>query len=81
MSGEATKPVDKSILWGGGRSPFSVSYGKMMMWFFLVSDALTFSGLLVAYGLTRHAESEPWTIGNKRLTRSLELMLAYRWLM
>ena len=65
MSGEATKPVDKSILWGGGRSPFSVSYGKMMMWFFLVSDALTFSGLLVAYGLTRHAVSEPWPIGEQ----------------
>jgi len=36
MSGEATKQIDKEVLWGGGRSPYSVTYGKMMMWFFLV---------------------------------------------
>ena len=29
------------------------SYGKLMMWFFLVSDAFTFSGLLVSYGMVR----------------------------
>ncbi|MBL7986024.1 MAG: cytochrome c oxidase subunit 3 [Flavobacteriales bacterium] len=55
MSGEATKTIPNDVLWGGGRSPFSVSYGKMMMWFFLVSDALTFSSLLVGYGFARHA--------------------------
>ena len=40
-------------LWNGGRSPFNVSYGKMMMWFFLLSDALTFGALLISYGTTR----------------------------
>jgi cytochrome c oxidase subunit 3 len=65
MAGEATKAIDKSLLWGGGRSPFSVSYGKMMMWFFLVSDALTFSGLLVAYGYARHAYTGAWPIGEE----------------
>ena len=30
--------------WGGGNKPLKSSYGKMMMWFFIVSDALTFSG-------------------------------------
>jgi cytochrome c oxidase subunit 3 len=40
-------------LWHGGRSPFNVSYGKMMMWFFLLSDALTFGALLISYGTTR----------------------------
>ena len=30
-----------------------------MMWFFLVSDALTFSGLLVAYGFSRY-KAEAW---------------------
>jgi cytochrome c oxidase subunit 3 len=30
-----------------------VSYGKLMMWFFLLSDAFTFSGLLITYGLVR----------------------------
>ena len=29
------------------------SYGKLMMWFFLMSDAFTFSGLLITYGLVR----------------------------
>ncbi len=65
MAGETSKAIDQSVLWGGGQSPFSVSYGKMMMWFFLVSDALTFSGLLVAYGYARHAYTGPWPIGEE----------------
>lgn len=65
MSGEATKPIAKDVLWGGGRSPFSVSYGKMMMWYFLVSDALTFSGLLIAVGVMRHKVTVPWPIGEQ----------------
>ena len=39
--------------WDGGVSPMGVSYGKLMMWFFLLSDAFTFSGLLITYGLVR----------------------------
>ena len=39
--------------WAGGRSPFNVSYGKLMMWIFLLSDAFTFSSLLVQYGTQR----------------------------
>ena len=35
-------------LWGGGNKPLNASYGKMMMWFFIVSDALTFSGFIVS---------------------------------
>ena len=31
-------------VWGGGNKPLGASYGKMMMWFFIMSDALTFSG-------------------------------------
>ncbi len=65
MSGEASKAISTEALWGGGRSPFSISYGKMMMWFFLVSDALTFSGLLVAYGFVRHSTTEAWPIGDE----------------
>ena len=65
MSGEASKALDRDVLWGGGRSPFSISYGKMMMWFFLVSDALTFSGLLVAYGFVRHSTLADWPIGEE----------------
>ena len=65
MAGEATKALSNDVLWGGGRSPFSVSYGKVMMWFFLVSDALTFSALLVAYGFKRHSleVGDTWPLG------------------
>lgn len=44
----------KSI-WDGGQSPLKASYGKLMMWFFLLSDAFTFSALLVTYGMIRSA--------------------------
>lgn len=52
--------IDSKEAWNGGVSPFKVSYGKMMMWFFLISDALTFGGLLVSYGFIRHKYSEVW---------------------
>lgn len=64
MAGHA-KPISKEELWGGNSSPFSVSYGKMMMWYFLVSDALTFGGLLTAYGFIRHASTDPWPVGEQ----------------
>lgn len=65
MAGHTSKEIDSNTLWGGKISPFSTSYGKLMMWFFLVSDALTFSGLLVAYGFTRHACLDAWPIGEE----------------
>jgi len=40
-------------LWTGAKSPFRTSYGKIMMWYFLLSDAFTFSGFLIAYGALR----------------------------
>ncbi|HWZ35330.1 MAG TPA: cytochrome c oxidase subunit 3 [Mucilaginibacter sp.] len=43
----------KTTPWAGGRSPYNVEYGKMMMWFFLLSDAFTFSSLLISYGAIR----------------------------
>src|SRR5438045_5959103 len=39
--------------WGGGRSPFGTTWSKFMMWIFIVSDALTFAGFLIAYGFMR----------------------------
>jgi cytochrome c oxidase subunit 3 len=65
MAGHATKEIDAATLWGGKVSPFSTSYGKLMMWFFLVSDALTFGGLLVAYGFVRHDAQDAWPIGEE----------------
>lgn len=65
MAGHASKQIESAELWGGKISPFSTSYGKLMMWFFLVSDALTFGGLLVAYGFTRHNAQDAWPIGEE----------------
>jgi len=64
MAGHA-QPISKEELWSGGKSPFSISYGKMMMWYFLVSDALTFGGLLTAYGVIRHGSMDPWPVGEQ----------------
>jgi cytochrome c oxidase subunit 3 len=51
---------DPKEAWNGGQSPFRLSYGKIFMWFFLISDALTFGGLLSAYGFIRHKYSDVW---------------------
>src|SRR5687768_12426298 len=47
--------------WGGGRSPFGTSWSKFMMWIFIISDALTFAGFLIAYGFMRQT-SPSWPI-------------------
>ncbi len=64
MAGHTTE-LDVKVLWGGKESPFQTSYGKLMMWFFLVSDALTFGGLLISYGFTRHNTQDAWPIGEE----------------
>jgi cytochrome c oxidase subunit 3 len=47
--------------WGGGKSPFGTDWAKFMMWIFIISDALTFAGLLIAYGFMR-AISPSWPV-------------------
>jgi len=45
---------DATTNWeGGDKVPFKASYGKLMMWYFLLSDAFTFAGFLIAYGALR----------------------------
>ncbi len=39
--------------WKGASEPFNASYGKLMMWYFLLSDAFTFAGFLITYGALR----------------------------
>jgi len=53
MSQPAVAVSHGKSVWDGGTSPMGASYGKLMMWFFLMSDAFTFSGLLITYGLVR----------------------------
>lgn len=60
MSGH-TISTNKSNAWSGGSSPFKVSYGKLMMWIFLLSDAFTFSSLLIGYGALRFSYPSPST--------------------
>ncbi|MCU0339763.1 MAG: cytochrome c oxidase subunit 3 [Spirosomaceae bacterium] len=49
----ATAQPNVKNVWLGGVEPMKASYGKLMMWIFLVSDTFTFSALLVSYGLVR----------------------------
>ena len=49
--------------WSGAKSPFKASYGKLMMWYFLLSDAFTFAGFLIAYGALRFS-SPSWPIAD-----------------
>ena len=56
-------------LWSGGdNKPFKASYGKIMMWFFIVSDALTFTGFLVSYGFSRFKNINSWPIADEVFT-------------
>lgn len=43
--------------WEGGGSPFAVNSKKLGMWLFIVSDAITFSALLIAYAYVRVASA------------------------
>lgn len=47
------------VHWQGGVSPFGVPWQKLMMWVFLVTDALLFAGFLASYGFVRLA-SPSW---------------------
>ena len=49
----STATVNNKSIWSGGVAPLKASYGKLMMWFFLLSDAFTFSGLLITYAFLR----------------------------
>ncbi|NCT09792.1 MAG: cytochrome oxidase subunit III [Flavobacteriia bacterium] len=69
MEANIAIPSDSRETWsGGGVRPFGASYGKMMMWFFILSDALTFSGFLAAYGLTRFKFIDAWPIADEVFT-------------
>lgn len=53
-----TPPVSATAAampWDGGTSPMGVSWQKLMLWIFLVTDALLFAGFLAGYGFVRLA--------------------------
>jgi len=68
MAATVTTTANTSKTWEGGNEPMGASYGKMMMWFFIVSDALTFSGFLAAYGFSRFKFIGTWPIADEVFT-------------
>ncbi|CAA9197143.1 cytochrome c oxidase subunit 3 [Flavobacterium collinsii] len=70
MGATVTTANNDEKTWGGGHEiqPLGSSYGKMMMWFFIVSDALTFSGFLAAYGFSRFKFIETWPLADEVFT-------------
>lgn len=64
MANQAVQTNSKVNLWGGYFSPYNVEYGKLMMWFLLISDSLTFGGLLISYGTIRFG-TRSWPDPNK----------------
>ena len=65
MDTTVAKTGTEGKTWGGGNQPLRASYGKMMMWFFILSDALTFSGFLAAYGFSRFKYIDSWPIADE----------------
>ena len=51
--------VAAGSLFGEGSLPFDIGWQKLMMWIFIITDALLFAGLLVSYGVVRVA-SPTW---------------------
>lgn len=68
MGATVTTTATNGKTWDGGNEPMGASYGKMMMWFFIVSDALTFSGFIAAYGFSRFKFIETWPIADEVFT-------------
>ncbi len=68
MNASITNVESNEKVWGGGNEPMGASYGKLMMWFFIVSDALTFSGFLAAYGFSRFKFIETWPLPDEVFT-------------
>jgi cytochrome c oxidase subunit 3 len=68
MGATVTTANNDEKTWGGGNEPLGASYGKLMMWFFIVSDALTFSGFLAAYGFSRFKFIDTWPLADEVFT-------------
>ena len=68
MESTVTTANSEEKTWQGGNEPMGASYGKLMMWFFIVSDALTFSGFLAAYGFSRFKFIETWPLADEVFT-------------
>jgi len=51
--------------WESLKGPFNASYGKIMMWYFLISDTFIFAGFLVALAASRMANIAEWPLASE----------------
>lgn len=65
MGATAISTTNQSVWAIGDNQPMGSDYGKLMMWFFILSDALTFTGFIASYGFTRFKFIETWPIADE----------------
>ena len=58
MSDAHAESVALSSRWAGGVRPYAMGSKKLGMWLFIISDALTFSALLLAYSYVRISSAQ-----------------------
>ena len=62
LTGSAGESLGAAVapesIWGGGASPYAIGSKKLGMWLFIISDAITFSALLIAYSYVRVASPD-----------------------
>jgi cytochrome c oxidase subunit 3 len=51
--------------WGADREVFKLSWGKLMMWIFLLSDTFIFSIFLIGYMNVRMSATDPWPLSSE----------------
>ncbi len=49
---------EQTSMWAGGAAPYAINSKKLGMWLFIVSDAITFGTLLIAYSYARMASPQ-----------------------
>ncbi|MFQ5777547.1 MAG: cytochrome c oxidase subunit 3 [Terriglobia bacterium] len=55
---DAHTQVAAESRWAGGTAPYAIGSKKLGMWLFIISDALTFSALILAYAYVRVASPD-----------------------
>jgi cytochrome c oxidase subunit 3 len=57
-AGAQVYPEPGSTFWSGGALPYGIPSRKLGMWLFIISDAITFSAVIFAYGYLRLASAD-----------------------
>jgi len=62
--------------WMGGECPFAAGWKKVMMWVFIIGDAILFAGFLSAYGYAR-AMAPDWPAADQVFNLGLIGMMTF----